>query len=71
MQCCSRLSRIKVSFELLILFSQNGRFGHAISLIDLNSDGIQDLIVGAPGVGSGNLTYNVSMACYFGILFAI
>uniref|UniRef100_A0A8C3FI05 Glycosylphosphatidylinositol specific phospholipase D1 n=1 Tax=Chrysemys picta bellii TaxID=8478 RepID=A0A8C3FI05_CHRPI len=35
----------------------SGRFGSAIAVLDFNEDGVPDLAVGAPSVGSQNLTY--------------
>lgn len=37
----------------------SGRFGSALAVLDFNKDGLPDLAVGAPSVGSGQLTYNV------------
>lgn len=43
------------------MFSQpSGRFGSALAVLDFNKDGLPDLAVGAPSVGSEQLTYNVS-----------
>lgn len=39
----------------------SGRFGSALAVLDFNKDGLPDLAVGAPSVGSGQLTYNVSL----------
>lgn len=37
----------------------SGRFGSALAVLDFNKDGLPDLAVGAPSVGSRQLTYNV------------
>lgn len=39
----------------------SGRFGSALAVLDFNQDGLPDLAVGAPSVGSGQLTYNVRL----------
>lgn len=36
-----------------------GRFGSALAVLDFNRDGVPDLAVGAPAVGSAQLTYQV------------
>lgn len=42
------------------VLQKDGMFGHDIAVVDLNADGINDLAVSAPSVGSPELTYNVS-----------
>lgn len=37
----------------------SGRFGSAIAVLDFNVDGVPDVVVGAPSVGSQHLTYTV------------
>ena len=37
----------------------SGRFGSAVAVLDFNKDGMPDLAVGAPSVGSEKLTYTV------------
>ena len=37
----------------------NGRFGASITIADLNMDGFNDLVIGAPYVGALDLTYQV------------
>ena len=37
----------------------SGRFGSAVAVLDFNMDGVPDLAVGAPSVGSEKLTYTV------------
>ena len=37
----------------------SGRFGSAGAVLDFNVDGVPDLAVGAPSVGSEKLTYTV------------
>ncbi|XP_055470460.1 phosphatidylinositol-glycan-specific phospholipase D isoform X1 [Psammomys obesus] len=44
----------------------SGRFGSALVVLDFNKDGLPDLAVGAPSVGSGQLTYNGSVYVYYG-----
>ena len=44
----------------------NGRFGTAVAIVDFNADGINDLAVSAPSVGSETLTYNGQVYVYFG-----
>nr|O70362.1 RecName: Full=Phosphatidylinositol-glycan-specific phospholipase D; Short=PI-G PLD; AltName: Full=Glycoprotein phospholipase D; AltName: Full=Glycosyl-phosphatidylinositol-specific phospholipase D; Short=GPI-PLD; Short=GPI-specific phospholipase D; Flags: Precursor [Mus musculus]AAC77799.1 glycosylphosphatidylinositol-specific phospholipase D precursor [Mus musculus] len=47
-------------------FQPSGRFGSALAVLDFNQDGLPDLAVGAPSVGSGQLTYNGSVYVYYG-----
>uniref|UniRef100_Q8R2H5 Phosphatidylinositol-glycan-specific phospholipase D n=1 Tax=Rattus norvegicus TaxID=10116 RepID=PHLD_RAT len=47
-------------------FQPSGRFGSALAVLDFNKDGLPDLAVGAPSVGSGQLTYNGSVYVYYG-----
>lgn len=39
----------------------SGRFGSALAVLDFNQDGVPDLAVGAPSVGSEQLTYKVRL----------
>lgn len=41
-------------------FKPSGRFGSALAVLDFNEDGMLDLAVGAPSVGSEQLSYRVS-----------
>ncbi|KAM5293790.1 phosphatidylinositol-glycan-specific phospholipase D isoform 3-T3 [Glossophaga mutica] len=43
-----------------------GRFGSALAVLDFNKDGVPDLAVGAPSVGSAQLTYTGAVYVYFG-----
>jgi len=36
---------------------ENGRFGYATAIVDVNADGVNDLVVSAPSVGSPTLDY--------------
>ncbi|GJJ71786.1 glycosylphosphatidylinositol phospholipase D [Entomortierella parvispora] len=42
------------------------RFGWSIAVVDLNQDGVDDLAIGAPGVGAEDLRYDGSVFVYFG-----
>ncbi|XP_048163548.1 phosphatidylinositol-glycan-specific phospholipase D isoform X3 [Corvus hawaiiensis] len=44
----------------------SGRFGSALAVLDFNEDGVPDLAVGAPSVGSQFLTYKGAVYVYFG-----
>ncbi|KAM9573132.1 phosphatidylinositol-glycan-specific phospholipase D isoform 1-T1 [Guaruba guarouba] len=44
----------------------SGRFGSALAVLDFNEDGISDLAIGAPSVGSQFLTYKGAVYVYFG-----
>ncbi|XP_054985447.1 phosphatidylinositol-glycan-specific phospholipase D isoform X2 [Sorex araneus] len=44
----------------------SGRFGSAVAVVDFNVDGVPDLAVGAPSVGSEKLTYNGAVYVYLG-----
>ncbi|KAH0506714.1 Phosphatidylinositol-glycan-specific phospholipase D [Microtus ochrogaster] len=48
----------KEAHGILQGFQPSGRFGSALAVLDFNKDGLPDLAVGAPSVGSGQLTYN-------------
>lgn len=39
----------------------SGRFGSALAVLDFNKDGVPDLAVGAPSVGSEKLAYTVRL----------
>ncbi|XP_057280204.1 phosphatidylinositol-glycan-specific phospholipase D isoform X2 [Pezoporus wallicus] len=45
----------------------SGRFGSALAVLDFNEDGVPDLAIGAPSVGSQFLTYKGAVYVYFGI----
>ncbi|XP_032950007.1 phosphatidylinositol-glycan-specific phospholipase D isoform X1 [Rhinolophus ferrumequinum] len=47
-------------------FQPSGRFGSALAVLDFNKDGVPDLAVGAPSVGSDQLTYKGAVYVYFG-----
>lgn len=47
-------------------FQPSGRFGSAVAVLDFNKDGVPDLAVGAPSVGSKQLTYKGAVYVYFG-----
>uniref|UniRef100_A0A8C4LSJ2 Phosphatidylinositol-glycan-specific phospholipase D n=1 Tax=Equus asinus asinus TaxID=83772 RepID=A0A8C4LSJ2_EQUAS len=47
-------------------FEPSGRFGSALAVLDFNQDGMPDLAVGAPSVGSEKLTYKGAVYIYFG-----
>ncbi|KAF0878328.1 PHLD phospholipase, partial [Crocuta crocuta] len=47
-------------------FEPSGRFGSALAVLDFNKDGVPDLAVGAPSVGSEQLTYRGAVYVYFG-----
>uniref|UniRef100_A0A8C3TVN6 Phosphatidylinositol-glycan-specific phospholipase D n=1 Tax=Catharus ustulatus TaxID=91951 RepID=A0A8C3TVN6_CATUS len=44
----------------------SGRFGSALAVLDFNDDGVPDLAIGAPSVGSQFLTYKGAVYVYFG-----
>ncbi|XP_061202369.1 phosphatidylinositol-glycan-specific phospholipase D isoform X1 [Neopsephotus bourkii] len=44
----------------------SGRFGSALTVLDFNEDGVSDLAIGAPSVGSQFLTYKGAVYVYFG-----
>ncbi|XP_062986517.1 phosphatidylinositol-glycan-specific phospholipase D isoform X2 [Elgaria multicarinata webbii] len=52
--------------EILEGSQPSGRFGSAIAILDFNEDGVLDLVVGAPSVGSQELSYKGSVYIYFG-----
>ncbi|XP_011242584.1 phosphatidylinositol-glycan-specific phospholipase D isoform X2 [Mus musculus] len=56
----------KEAHGILEGFQPSGRFGSALAVLDFNQDGLPDLAVGAPSVGSGQLTYNGSVYVYYG-----
>uniref|UniRef100_A0A8C3MKV8 Phosphatidylinositol-glycan-specific phospholipase D n=1 Tax=Geospiza parvula TaxID=87175 RepID=A0A8C3MKV8_GEOPR len=45
----------------------SGRFGSALAVLDFNEDGVPDLAIGAPSVGSQFLTYKGAVYVYFGM----
>ncbi len=46
--------------------SDQGRFGSAVAVGDLDADGFEDLAVGAPDAGSGNSVARGEVSVYFG-----
>uniref|UniRef100_A0A3Q1MEX6 Phosphatidylinositol-glycan-specific phospholipase D n=1 Tax=Bos taurus TaxID=9913 RepID=A0A3Q1MEX6_BOVIN len=56
----------KEAHEILEGFQPSGRFGSAVAVLDFNVDGVPDLAVGAPSVGSEKLTYTGAVYVYFG-----
>nr|XP_034982301.1 phosphatidylinositol-glycan-specific phospholipase D isoform X2 [Zootoca vivipara] len=44
----------------------SARFGSAVAVLDFNEDGVLDLAVGAPSVGSQELSYRGSVYVFFG-----
>uniref|UniRef100_A0A8C8RK79 Phosphatidylinositol-glycan-specific phospholipase D n=1 Tax=Pelusios castaneus TaxID=367368 RepID=A0A8C8RK79_9SAUR len=47
----------KEANQVLEGYEPSGRFGSAIAVLDFNVDGVPDVAVGAPSVGSQHLTY--------------
>ncbi|XP_065484792.1 phosphatidylinositol-glycan-specific phospholipase D isoform X1 [Caloenas nicobarica] len=47
-------------------YQPSGRFGSALAVLDFNEDGVLDLAIGAPSVGSQFLTYKGVVYVYFG-----
>ncbi|KJE93749.1 glycosylphosphatidylinositol specific phospholipase D1 [Capsaspora owczarzaki ATCC 30864] len=43
-----------------------GRFGSALAVVDLNADGVDDLAVGAPSVGAGDIMYTGKVFVFYG-----
>uniref|UniRef100_F7H5Q6 Phosphatidylinositol-glycan-specific phospholipase D n=1 Tax=Macaca mulatta TaxID=9544 RepID=F7H5Q6_MACMU len=56
----------KEAHGILEGFQPSGRFGSALAMLDFNMDGVPDLAVGAPSVGSEQLTYKGAVYVYFG-----
>ncbi|KAB1261545.1 Phosphatidylinositol-glycan-specific phospholipase D [Camelus dromedarius] len=56
----------KEAHGILEGFQPSGRFGSAVAVLDFNKDGVPDLAVGAPSVGSQKLTYTGAVYIYFG-----
>uniref|UniRef100_A0A8D1A971 Phosphatidylinositol-glycan-specific phospholipase D n=1 Tax=Sus scrofa TaxID=9823 RepID=A0A8D1A971_PIG len=56
----------KEAHRILEGFQPSGRFGSAVAVLDFNKDGVPDLAVGAPSVGSEKLTYTGAVYVYFG-----
>ncbi|KAM9739263.1 phosphatidylinositol-glycan-specific phospholipase D isoform 2-T3 [Dama dama] len=56
----------KEAHGILEGFQPSGRFGSAVAVLDFNVDGVPDLAVGAPSVGSEKLTYTGAVYIYFG-----
>ncbi|KAK2566631.1 Phosphatidylinositol-glycan-specific phospholipase D [Acropora cervicornis] len=45
---------------------ENGRFGTALAVVDLNKDGIDDLAVSAPSTGANSLQYKGTVYVFYG-----
>ncbi|XP_074843689.1 phosphatidylinositol-glycan-specific phospholipase D [Carettochelys insculpta] len=56
----------KEAHQMLEGCQPSGRFGSAIAILDFNEDGVPDLAVGAPSVGSQHLTYTGAVYVYLG-----
>ena len=60
----ARTHTFHVTFNMLLQISfsskLNGRFGTGLALVDINADGLNDLAVSAPSVGSDIHEYYVS-----------
>ncbi|KAM6185857.1 phosphatidylinositol-glycan-specific phospholipase D [Rhynchocyon petersi] len=56
----------KEAHGILEGFEPSGRFGSALAVLDFNKDGVPDVAVGAPSVGSEQLTYKGAVYIYFG-----
>ncbi|XP_007948002.1 phosphatidylinositol-glycan-specific phospholipase D [Orycteropus afer afer] len=56
----------KEAHGILEGFQPSGRFGSSLAVLDFNKDGVPDLAVGAPSVGSEQLTYKGAVYVYFG-----
>uniref|UniRef100_A0A8D0GVE1 Phosphatidylinositol-glycan-specific phospholipase D n=1 Tax=Sphenodon punctatus TaxID=8508 RepID=A0A8D0GVE1_SPHPU len=56
----------KKADEVLEGSQPSGRFGSAVAVLDFNEDGVLDLAVGAPSVGSHHLTYKGSVYVFLG-----
>ncbi|KAM5299588.1 phosphatidylinositol-glycan-specific phospholipase D [Ctenodactylus gundi] len=56
----------KEAHGILDGFQPSGRFGSALAVLDFNKDGVPDLAVGAPSVGSEHLAYKGAVYVYFG-----
>ncbi|XP_018773829.3 phosphatidylinositol-glycan-specific phospholipase D isoform X5 [Serinus canaria] len=52
--------------QVLQGYQPSGRFGSALAVLDFNEDGVPDLAIGAPSVGSQFLTYKGAVYVYFG-----
>ncbi|XP_071660732.1 phosphatidylinositol-glycan-specific phospholipase D isoform X2 [Patagioenas fasciata] len=52
--------------QVLQGYQPSGRFGSALAVLDFNEDGVSDLAIGAPSVGSQFLTYKGAVYIYFG-----
>ena len=50
----------------LVGTDENSRFGHALAVVDLNSDGIDDLAVSAPHRNSVDMYYDGAVYVFFG-----
>ncbi|XP_048364048.1 phosphatidylinositol-glycan-specific phospholipase D isoform X1 [Sphaerodactylus townsendi] len=63
---CADLNLDQEANEILEGTKLSGRFGSALAVLDFNEDGVMDLAVGAPSVGSQELTYKGSVYIFFG-----
>lgn len=56
-----------ISDVILQGYHEGDQFGYAMTLVDLNKDGVKDLTVSAPTEGSDHLIYTVSeISIYYG-----
>ncbi|XP_019469248.1 phosphatidylinositol-glycan-specific phospholipase D isoform X3 [Meleagris gallopavo] len=55
-----------VHFNIQSWATPSGRFGSALAVLDFNEDGVADLAIGAPSVGSQFLIYRGAVYVYFG-----
>ncbi|XP_025030992.1 phosphatidylinositol-glycan-specific phospholipase D [Python bivittatus] len=62
----SNLNLDQEADEILEGLKPSGRFGSAVAILDFNEDGILDLAVGAPSVGSQELSYGGSVYIFLG-----
>ncbi|ELU17925.1 hypothetical protein CAPTEDRAFT_196848 [Capitella teleta] len=56
----------EVADKKLIGIQENGRFGTALAIVDLNADGVNDLAISAPTIGSGSLQYHGVVYIFYG-----
>jgi len=53
-----------MSTRVLCVLQLNGRFGTSVAIVDFNADGLNDLVISAPSVGSETLDYNGQVYVY-------
>nr|XP_056710199.1 phosphatidylinositol-glycan-specific phospholipase D [Euleptes europaea] len=63
---CTEMNLDQEAHEILEGTKLSGRFGSAVAVLDFNEDGVMDLAVGVPSVGSQELTYRGSVYIFFG-----